>query len=99
MFRDFLLGNFSKKSSSVQMDGGCNPEPKSHTSPTHTREQVANYSIMDDLESSPPQDCGGCFVPYILFHFGESETFGDTIILISLTRRNVFVLIIMASFN
>lgn len=43
-----MLEGYSKerreeKSSSVQMDGGCN-ESKSHTSPTHTREQVAKMS-------------------------------------------------------
>ena len=32
-----------EKSSSVQMDGGCS-ESRSHTSPTHTREQVAKMS-------------------------------------------------------
>lgn len=32
-----------EKSSSVHLDGGCN-ESKSHTSPTHTREQVAKMS-------------------------------------------------------
>lgn len=43
-----MLEGYSKerreeRSSSVQMDGGCN-ESKSHTSPTHTREQVAKMS-------------------------------------------------------
>lgn len=43
-----MLEGYSKekreeKSSSVHMDGGC-LESKSHTSPTHTREQVAKMS-------------------------------------------------------
>ena len=36
--------NRTLKSSSVQMDGTENSEKKSHTSPTHTREQVAKLS-------------------------------------------------------
>ena len=45
-----MLEGYSKekrevKSSSVQMDGGSsNINKKSHTSPTHTREQVAKMS-------------------------------------------------------
>ena len=33
-----------KSEVSVQMDGNLNRDPKSHTSPTHTREQVAKLS-------------------------------------------------------
>ena len=33
-----------KSEVSVQMDGNLNQDPKSHTSPTHTREQVAKLS-------------------------------------------------------
>ena len=43
MFEGYSKERREEKVSSVQMDGGSS-EKKSHTSPTHTREQVAKLS-------------------------------------------------------